>query len=531
MIRVPEIKLSLDEDEILLIRKLAKKLKIPQESILNYRIFKKSVDARKKNDIHFVYTLDVELKNEDKILAANSKKGVTKVPKLSYEYKKTAPENIQRPVVIGTGPAGLFAGLVLAQKGYKPILLERGKPIDERAIDVGLFWSQGILNTESNVQFGEGGAGSFSDGKLTTLIKNPRSRKVLEEFVKAGAPDEILYINKPHIGTDVLREVVKNIRKTIISLGGDVRFSTKVTNIMIQDNRITGVQVNDGEIISCEKVLLGVGHSARDTFQMLHKNNIQIIQKGFSIGVRIEHPQKIINEKQYGEYANHPKLGAADYKLSAHFDNERSAYTFCMCPGGVVVAAASEENMVVTNGMSFHARDMENANSAILVGVKPSDYGDEHPLAGVEFQRKWERMAFIAGGSNYKAPAQKVGDFLQDKSSEEIGQVNPSYKPGVCMTDLRMCLPDYVIDTLKKAIVEFDKNIKGFADPDAIMTGVETRSSSPIRIQRDDEFQSNIKGLYPIGEGAGYAGGIISAAVDGIRVAESVYINNSGKGE
>ena len=523
MIRVAEIKLSLEEDEIILVDKLARKLKIPVESILSYRIFKKSVDARKKNDIHFVYTLDVELMNEERILAIHSKKGVTKVPKLSYEYEKIAPDNIERPIVVGTGPAGLFAGLVLAQKGYRPIVLERGKPIDERAVDVGLFWSQGSLNTESNVQFGEGGAGSFSDGKLTTLTKNPRSRKVLEEFVKAGAPEEILYINKPHVGTDILRDVVKNIRKTIISLGGDVRFNSKVTNLIIKDGQIRGVQVNDNGIINCDKVLLALGHSARDTFQMLYDNKVEIIQKGFSIGVRIEHPQVMIDERQYGEYANHPKLGAADYKLSAHFENGRSAYTFCMCPGGTVVAAASEENMVVTNGMSFHARDMDNANSAILVGVKPSDYGDEHPLAGVEFQRKWERMAFIAGGSNYKAPAQKVGDFLQDKSSEEIGQINPSYKPGVFMTDLRKCLPDYVTETLKKALVEFDKNIKGFANPDAIMTGVESRSSSPIRIQRDDEFQSNIKGLYPVGEGAGYAGGIISAAVDGIRVAESIY--------
>ena len=300
--------------------------------------------------------------------------------------------------------------------------------------------------------------------------------------------------------------------------------------MLIEDGQIAGVQVNDNEIIPCDKVLLAVGHSARDTFQMLYDNNIEIIQKGFSIGVRIEHPQKMINERQYGEYATHPKLGAADYKLSVHLDNKRSAYTFCMCPGGTVVAAASEENMVVTNGMSFHARDMENANSAILVGVTPSDYGSEHPLAGVEFQRKWERLAFIAGGSDYKAPAQRVGDFLNDKVSEEIGEINPSYKPGVFMTDLRKCLPDYVTETLKRAIVEFDKNIKGFANPDAIMTGVETRSSSPIRIQRNsDSLQSNIKGLYPVGEGAGYAGGIISAAVDGIRVAESIYSDGGFK--
>lgn len=316
------------------------------------------------------------------------KKGVTKVPQFSYEYEKIAPHNIKRPVVVGTGPAGLFAGLVLAQKGYRPILLERGKPVEERAIDVGLFWTSGVLNTESNVQFGEGGAGTFSDGKLTTLIKDPRCRKVLEEFVKAGAPEEILYLNKPHVGTDILRQVVANIRKTIICLGGNVRFNTKLTDIIVENSAITGVQVNNHEIIPCDKVLLALGHSARDTFQMLYDNKVEIIQKGFSIGVRIEHPQKIINESQYGEFANHPKLGSAEYKLARHFDNGRSAYTFCMCPGGTVVAAASEENMVVTNGMSFHARDMENANSALLVGVSPADYGSEHPLAGVEFQRR-----------------------------------------------------------------------------------------------------------------------------------------------
>ncbi len=524
MLRVPEIKLSLDDDEQLLKIELAKKLKIPQESISSYRIFKKSVDARKKSQIHFVYTLDVELKNEDKILKMHSKKGVIKVPRTDYKYKNIAPSNIQRPIIVGTGPSGLFAGLVLAQMGYNPILLERGKSVDERAVDVGLFWSQGKLNTESNVQFGEGGAGTFSDGKLTTLVKDPRSGKVLEEFVKAGAPEEILYINKPHIGTDILRDVVKNIRNTIISLGGEVRFNSKVTDVIVENNNVTGVRINESEILKSDKVLLALGHSARDTFEMLYNNGIEIIQKGFSIGVRIEHSQSLINEKQYGEFANHKKLGAADYKLSSHFDNGRSAYTFCMCPGGMVVAATSEADMVVTNGMSIHARDQENANSAVLVGVVPEDYGSEHPLAGIEFQRKWEHLAFIAGGRNYKAPAQKVGDFLNDIPSEEIGSINPTYNPGVTMTDLRKCLPEYVSDTLKMALLAFDKNINGFANPDAIMTGVETRSSSPIRIPRDETLQSNIKGLYPVGEGAGYAGGIMSAAIDGIKVAEQLYI-------
>lgn len=525
MIRVPEIKLSLDDDEELLKFELAKKLKISQESIVSYIIFKKSIDARKKNNIQFVYTLDVELKNENKVLNMFSKKGVIKVPETNYEYKKIDHENTQSPIIVGTGPAGLFAGLVLAQMGYKPILLERGKSVDERAVDVGLFWSKGILNTESNVQFGEGGAGTFSDGKLTTLINDPRSKKVLEEFVKAGAPEEILYLNKPHIGTDILRDVVKNIRKTIISLGGEVRFNSRVTDLIIKDNSIVGVKINNEEILNSDKVLLALGHSSRDTFETLYNNGIEIIQKGFSIGVRIEHPQELINEKQYGQSSNHPKLPAAEYKLSGHFDNGRSAYTFCMCPGGMVVAATSEANMVVTNGMSIHARDEENANSALLVGVTPVDYGSDHPLAGIEFQRKWEHLAFIAGGENYKAPSQTVGDFLADRPSLDIGMINPSYNPGVKPGDLKQCLPDYVVDTLKLALVDFDKKIKGFANPDAIMTGVETRSSSPIRISRDETYQSNVKGLYPVGEGAGYAGGIMSAAIDGIKVAEELYKN------
>lgn len=522
MIRVPEVKLYLEQDEVLLKKELSKKLHIPEEAILSYKIFKKSIDARKKDHIHFVYTIDVEVNFEDNLLKKYAKKGIIKTPELKYEYSSKSPRDFMRPIIVGLGPAGLFAGLILAQMGYRPIMLERGKDVDERAKDVDLFWDTGKLNTESNVQFGEGGAGTFSDGKLTTLIKDPRSRKVLEEFVEAGAPEEILYINKPHIGTDILRGVVKNIRNTIISLGGEVRFNSKVTDIITENNKVTGVRVNDNEIINGDKVVLALGHSARDTFEMLYNNGVEIKQKGFSIGVRIEHPQSLINENQYGILANHKRLGPADYKLSGHFENGRSAYTFCMCPGGMVVAAASEENMVVTNGMSEHARDNENANSALLVGVTPEDFGSDHPLAGVDFQRKWERLAFIAGGSNYKAPAQRVGDFLQDKKSQNIGGINSTYTPGVTMTDIKLCLPEYVTATLKEALISFDKKIKGFANPDALMTGVETRSSSPIRIQRNDKLESNIKGLYPIGEGAGYAGGIISAAIDGIRVAEEV---------
>ena len=523
MIRVPEVKLSLNRSEKELKFELAKKLKISQDHIISYRIFKKSIDARKKNNIQFVYTLDADVKNENKVLQMFGKKGVTKVVQTNYDYEKKEHKNIQRPIVVGMGPAGLFAALVLAQMGYKPIVFERGKSVDERAVDVGLFWSKGILNTESNVQFGEGGAGTFSDGKLTTLINDPRSQKVLEEFVKAGAPEEIMYLNKPHIGTDILREVVKNIRKTIISLGGEVHFNSKVTDIIQEENSIVGVKINGDKVVNSDKVILALGHSSRDSFEMLYNKGVHIIQKGFSIGVRIEHPQSLINEKQYGENANHPKLPAAEYKLSAHFNNGRSAYTFCMCPGGMVVAATSEESMVVTNGMSLHARDAENANSALLVGVTPADYGSDHPLAGIQFQRKWEHLAFIQGGGDYKAPSQTVGDFLADKPSTTIASINPSYNPGIKAGDLRKCLPDYVSETLKLAILAFDKNIKGFANPDAVMTGVETRSSSPIRIPRDENFYSNIKGLYPVGEGAGYAGGIMSAAIDGIKVAESLY--------
>lgn len=522
MIRVGEIKLYLDEEEWKLKEVLAKKLNIPSKDIGEIRIFKKSVDARRKNKIHFVYTLDAEVRDEDKLVKRHAKKGVRKVEDLSRTYDFKERQGVPRPIVVGSGPAGLFAGLVLAKSGFKPILLERGKDVDRRAVDVGFFWNEGKLNPESNVQFGEGGAGTFSDGKLTTLVKDPRSRWILEEFVRGGAPEDILYINKPHIGTDILRNVVKEIRKTIISLGGEVRFESKLTDLIIEDEKVVGVKVNDLETIESDTVLLALGHSARDSFDMLYSRGLEIRQKAFSIGVRIEHPQSLINEKQYGEFKDHEKLDAAEYKLSAHFDNGRSAYTFCMCPGGMVIAASSEPGKIVTNGMSLHSRSGKNANSAMLVGVSPEDFPSEHPLAGVDFQRKWESLAFDLGGSDYKAPAQRVEDFLKDRPSQDIGTIEKTYNPGVRMTDLRECLPDYVTDTLKMAILEFDKKIRGFNNPDAIMTGVETRSSSPIRIQRDENFQSNIRGLYPVGEGAGYAGGIMSAAIDGIKVAEEI---------
>lgn len=522
MIRVPEIKLYLDEEEEKLKELLAKKLNISPNDILTYKIFKKSIDARRKDKIHFVYTLDCQVKDEEKLLKRYSKKGVSKVKDTSRNYEYQQREDDFRPIVVGSGPSGLFAGLVLAKSGFKPILIERGKDIDRRAVDVGMFWAKGQLNTESNVQFGEGGAGTFSDGKLTTLVKDPRSRWILQEFVKNGAPEDILYINKPHIGTDILRNVVKEVRKNIISLGGEVRFESKLTDLIIKDGKIAGAIVNHEEEIKTDRLLLALGHSARDTFEMILDRGVEIKQKAFSIGVRIEHPQELIDEKQYGAFKGHEKLGAAEYKLSGHFDNGRSAYSFCMCPGGMVIGASSEEAGIVTNGMSMHSRNGKNANSALLVGVSPEDFVDDHPLAGVSFQRKWESMAFKLGGSDYKAPAQRVEDFLADRPSLEIGSVEKTYNPGVKMTDLRLCLPEYVTDTLKMAIKDFDKKIKGFNNPDSIMTGVETRSSSPIRIERSQTFQANIKGLYPVGEGAGYAGGIMSAAIDGIKVAEAI---------
>lgn len=522
MLRISNIKLKIDDEELLK-NEIIKKLKISERDLKNYKIAKKSVDARKKNQIYFVYAVDFELFDESKMLKKMKNIGVKKITEKEYLYVEKGKKNEYKiPIIIGTGPAGIFSGLILAQMGYKPILFERGESIEKRVKDINEFWKTGKLNPDSNVQFGEGGAGTFSDGKLNTLTKDPRGRKVLEEFVNHGAPEEILYINKPHIGTDILRRVMVNMRKTIIKLGGEVRFNSKLTDLIIEKENVKGIVINDDEIIDTNIVLLALGHSARDTFDVLYKRDLEIHQKAFSIGVRIEHLQNVIDNVQYGKFAGNPNLGAADYKLSAHFENGRSAYTFCMCPGGEVVAAASEENRIVTNGMSYYKRNKQNANSALLVGVNPDDFDGDHPLAGVEFQRKWENLAFDSGGGDYTAPCQLVGDFLDGVASKKLGKVVPSYTPGVKLTDLSESLPDYVIETLKLALVEFDRKLKGFADKDAIMTGVETRSSSPIRIQRDEKYESNIKGIYPIGEGAGYAGGIISAAVDGIKVAEQI---------
>jgi len=529
MIRIPNLKLQIqqaknkDAEQQALKNAILAKLKINPKDLIAFKIFKKSIDARKKNAIVYIYTVDANLKNEEPILKKYNRSGIIPSPNLSYQ--PVVPGNMRldrRPVIIGMGPAGLFAGLILARNGYAPIILERGDQVDVRSIKIDTFWQTGALDPESNVQFGEGGAGTFSDGKLTTLINDPRCRSILEAFIFAGAPEEILYLSKPHIGTDLLRETVKMLRQEIIKNGGEVRFRSRVTDFLIENDQLTGLIINDHETLDCRVALLGIGHSARDTFATLHDRGIAMTPKAFSIGVRIEHPQNLIDGSQYGSAAGTAGLGAADYKLSYHSPNGRSAYTFCMCPGGYVVAAASEANAVVTNGMSEHRRDGENANAALLVGVQPEDFGDKHPLAGVAFQRKWEGLAFALGGRNYCAPAQLVGDFLADRPSTDWGCVKPTYTPGLSFAQLKDCLPDYVVATMKEALLHFDQKIKGFAMADSIMTGVETRSSSPVRINRNDDHIANISGLYPMGEGAGYAGGIMSSAVDGVKTAEKI---------
>lgn len=526
MIRINEIKLSLDEEEELLAEKAAKVLKINKKYIKSYTIYKKSVDARKKDDVHFTYSLDVIITLDEEQITRKCKSNKVNIVK---PYVYTLPENKRvssfRPVVVGFGPAGMFAGLILALSGLKPIILERGKAVEERTKDVDLFWQTGKLNEESNVQFGEGGAGTFSDGKLTTGIKSPFIRKILEELCEAGAPEEILYSSKPHIGTDRLVEVVKNIRNKIEKLGGEVRLECRLEKLIVANGFVHGVTyTHKGEKIDLEtdSVIMAIGHSARDTVEMLYNMGVEIMQKPFSVGARIEHPQSLINKAQYGKFAGHKKLGAADYKLACHGLHERGAYTFCMCPGGTVVNAASEKEGVIVNGMSSLARDGENANSALLVGIEPKDFPSDHPLAGIYYQREIENTAFKLAGSNYKAPAQLVGDFLKGIESKELGNVQPTCPTGVTMTNLDLCLPEKVSATMKSAIVEMDKKLNGFNLYDAVLTAPETRSSSSVRILRDDLLQCNIRGVYPCGEGAGYAGGIISAAVDGVKCAHAV---------
>ena len=523
-IRVNNIALKIDEDKNTLIKRVSKKLKISESEIKNIKIIKESLDARKKSDIKYIYCVEIEHKNEEKLVNKLKDKDVKfEVPSYNAEIVSGEKELKNRPVVVGFGPAGIFAALLLAEKGYKPLVIERGEDVDKRTETVDKFWETGELNTESNVQFGEGGAGAFSDGKLTTRIKDTRCDYVLRELVRAGAPGEITYVAKPHVGTDLLKGVVKNIRERIKELGGEVLFSSKLEDIKTEDDRVKSIIVN-GKEIGCENLIVAIGHSSRDTYEMLHKREVFMQPKAFAIGVRIEHPQELINKSQYGDMYQHPKLKAAEYKLTYQSETlKRAVYSFCMCPGGVVVAAASENERLVSNGMSYHARDLANANSALVVTVGPDDFEGDSPLRGMEVQRHYESLAFKVGGGKYKAPVQLVGDFMQDKVSTKLGSVTPSYTAGYVFKDLRECLPDYVIEALKEGIVDFDKKIKGYGNYDSVLTGIETRTSAPIRMTRDENLQSiSIKGLFPAGEGAGFAGGIISAAVDGLKVAEKI---------
>ena len=531
MLRLTEIKLPISHQDGEIKTAILKKLGIAEPELLSHSVFKRGVDARRAHAILFTYTLIVEVREEAKILAKFANDPHVRIaPDTSYHFVAQAPEKLPaRPIVIGMGPAGLFAGLLLAQMGFRPLILERGKAVRERTKDTFGLWRQGVLNPESNVQFGEGGAGTFSDGKLYSQIKDPRylSRKVLDEFVKAGAPGEILYESHPHIGTFKLVGMVEKMRATIQSLGGEIRFGSRVDDIEIENGQVTGICLANGERIATNHLVLAVGHSARDTFEMIHKRGIYIEAKPFSIGFRIEHPQSLIDRARFGKNAGNELLGAADYKLVHHASNGRSVYSFCMCPGGTVVAATSEVGRVVTNGMSQYSRNERNANAGIVVGITPEvDYPGD-PLAGVEFQRRWESQAFKLGGETYQAPGQLVGDFIAGRPSTKFGEVQPSYTPGVHLTDLATALPEYAISAIREALPAFAKQIKGFDLPDAVLTGVETRTSSPIRIKRNlDDYQSiNTRGLYPTGEGAGYAGGILSAAVDGIEVAEAVALS------
>jgi len=536
MLRLSEIKLPLDHPESALeaaVRARLAELGVAEDGLIRYTVFRRAHDARKRADIKLTYIVDAEVTDEPAALARVADVphcGVT--PDMAYRFVARAPAQLAtpRPVVIGMGPCGLFAGLILAQMGFRPIILERGKAVRERTKDTFGLWRKSVLNPESNVQFGEGGAGTFSDGKLYSQIKDPKhyGRKVLDEFVRAGAPADILYLSRPHIGTFRLVSMVEKMRATIHELGGEVRFETRVDDIDIDAGKVRGLQLSTGETLRCDHVVLAVGHSARDTFEMLHHRGVYIEAKPFSLGFRIGHPQGLIDRSRFGKFAGHKQLGAADYKVVHHCSNGRAVYSFCMCPGGTVVAATSEPGRVVTNGMSQYSRAERNANAGIVVGITPDDYPGG-PLAGIAFQRKWEARAFELGGGNYMAPGQLVGDFIAGRPSTSLGSVVPSYKPGVHPTDLSTALPDYVIAAIREALPQMDKKIAGFAMHDAVLTGVETRTSSPIRVRRRDDYQSmNVEGLYPAGEGAGYAGGIYSAAIDGIEVAEALALKMTG---
>lgn len=513
--QLENIKIRQDLNKQELIEAVCKKYHINSKLIEDYRVFKKSIDARNKDDVHYNYTIDVKSKNYIK--------GAKRVDSntLNLNKIKVNRQSSYRPVIIGAGPAGLFCALVLCYNGIKPVIIERGKKVEQRQKDVELFWKTGKLNPSSNAQFGEGGAGTFSDGKLNTGTHNPLCRNVLEEFVKYGAPEQILYESKPHIGTDNLIKVVANMRNEIIKLGGEFLFEEAVTDVEIDDAEIKSIMCS--KKVETDTAVFAIGHSARDTFEMLYKKGLTMEKKNFSVGVRIEHKQEMINQSQYGTKTK-LKLSAADYKLAYH-GKDRSCYTFCMCPGGQVVATSSEKGTIVTNGMSKFARDGENANSAVLVNIVPEDFEGDSPLAGMYFQKDLEEKAFKLGGSNYYAPVQRVDDFIANRKTKEFGEVIPTYLPGVTKANLNEILPEFVATTLKDGIQYFDTKIKGFAKPDSILTGVETRSSSPVRIVRDDKLMSNVKGIYPCGEGAGYAGGIMTAAVDGIKCAIAILEN------
>lgn len=531
IVKLENIKIREDILESQVLSKACSTFGIPQKYVIDYKIIKKSIDARDKNDIFYNYSIIVKLQDDYNISKLVKNKNVVLLNKVDEQTEKinVLRKSNKRPVIIGAGPAGLFCALTLVENGIKPIIVEQGKRVEKRKKDVDAFLDEGKLNTLSNVQFGEGGAGTFSDGKLTTNLHSPLCRTVIDTFVKFGAPEQISYINKPHIGTDNLIEIVANIRKYIIEKGGEFLFNTKAEDFDIENNQIKAVICNSSESneqikLETDTVVLAIGHSSRDMFKTLYDKKVDMERKNFSVGVRIEHKQNMINKSQYGE---NPmlKLPPAEYKLAYHGTyngKDRSCYTFCMCPGGVVIASSSEEGTIVTNGMSTFARDGENANSAILVNITPEDFKGDSPLAGMYFQQELEEKAFILGGSNYNAPIQRVEDFINNRKSTFIGDIKPTYKPGVTLANLQEILPDFVIETLKEGIRYFDKKIAGFANPDSILTGVETRSSSPITIKRNEQKMANILGMYPCGEGAGYAGGIMSAAIDGIRVATAI---------